>query len=83
MDEVYYRIYYLDREDYITIVCMQDFDEYDYHQHHFYTNPDTGEKYKFDNEEEAIQFLNSNFQKEYIDPEYWRGDHIFGHMLKK
>lgn len=82
MNEVYYRIYYVDREDYVTVVCMENFDENDYHQHHFYSSIITGEKYKFDNESDAIYFLNENFLKKYIDPQYWRGDNVFDHMLK-
>jgi len=68
-DEVYYKIYYLDRKDYVTIVCLQDFDEYDYIQEHFFKD-ENGEVLKFYNEQEAIQWLTDNVKEDSIDPEY-------------
>lgn len=66
--EVYYRIF-LNREEKLTIVEMQDFDEYDYDEKKFYRD-DNGERMKWDDEDEAIKFLNDNFKAECIDPEY-------------
>jgi len=68
-DEVYYKIYYLDREDHVTVVCMQDFDEYDYIQEHFFKD-ENGEILKFEWEHEAIQWLIDNVKEDKVDPEY-------------
>ena len=42
MHPVYYRVF-LNRDDLICVVCMQDFDEYDYDQKRFFCD-DSGEK---------------------------------------
>lgn len=68
MNEVYYKLY-LTRERLVTVVCMQDFDEYDYNPVKFFRDPD-GEATVFDTEEEAVIYLNEHFQPEVIDPEY-------------
>ena len=65
---VYYRIF-RNRNDLLTIVCMQDFDEDDYYQNRF-ARDSQGNKLKFDSEEDALLFLNQNWNKEEIDEQY-------------
>jgi hypothetical protein len=69
LDKVYYRVYYFAARDYITIVCMQDFDESDYTQENFLLDK-FGYKLRFECEDEAIKWLNENVKTEKIDPEY-------------
>lgn len=78
---VYYKIYYSERDNVMTVVCMQSFDEDDYYQYRFFKD-ENGDPYRFDDEEDAIKFLNEKFKTEYIDPEYLRDDNFFGKMLK-
>jgi len=66
---VYYKIYYNIREDYVTVVTMQWFDEDDYNNAHFFKDED-GVILKFDNEDTAIQWLNDNVKEDKINPEY-------------
>lgn len=66
-NDVYYKIF-LTRDDLVTIVCMQWFDENDYDHSRFYRV--AGEEAKFMTEEHAKHFLNQNFKPECIDPEY-------------
>jgi len=68
-NDVYYKIY-ANRDDLITVVCMQYFDEDDYDQSRFYR--ENGETLRFDDEEKAIEFINEKFRKDFIDPEYQR-----------
>jgi hypothetical protein len=68
-NEVYYRIYYWDEIGKLTVVCMQWFDEYDYHEDRFMTDDD-GERLKFSSEEDAVRWLNENVKPEMIDPKY-------------
>lgn len=68
ISEVYYKLY-LDRNSKVTIVCMQDFDEYDYIQSKFIKNSE-GKIHKFESEELAIVKLNGWFKPDEIDPEY-------------
>jgi hypothetical protein len=79
--EVYYRIYYLDRDNMIHVVEMQDFDEDDYHDHNFYRD-ENGEKIKFDTEEDAIKFLNQTFKAKHIHPDYRTAASVFERMKK-
>ena len=53
-DEVYYKIYYLDREDHVTVVFKDE----------------NGKILKFYDEQEAIQWLIDNVKDDKIDPEY-------------
>lgn len=53
----------------MTVVCMQDFDECDYHQSQFVVDI-MGRPYQFDNEQDAITRLNQWYKPEQIDPEY-------------
>jgi len=83
MDEesVYWKIF-LGRDNLLTIVCMQWFDEYDYDQSRFYTKD--GEIPKWTSEEDAKKYLNDNFRKEMIDPEFWGGlSENFWNSLRK
>lgn len=72
-NEVYYRIYRTDRNNLMTVVCMQNFDEYDYDSEQFVKNSD-GEPYLFYNEEDAATKLRDWYIPEQIDPEYRKGD---------
>lgn len=67
-DPVYYRIY-LTRDNKLTVVCMQSFDEYDYETNKFLKDK-SGERMLFKEEGEAVTYLNNNFKPEHIDPEY-------------
>ena len=68
-DEVYYKIYYYEPEDYVTIVCMQWFDEKDYTQENFYTDQ-YGDAYLFRSIKDAQWWLNKHIQNDKIDPKY-------------
>ena len=68
-NEVYYKIYYNENKDYVTVVCMQWFDEGDYYEEHFFKDGN-GESLKFYDEYEAIQWLNNNVLDDKINPEY-------------
>jgi len=68
MNEVYYKLY-LNRDQKVTVVCMQDFDECDYNPVKFFRNPDGGTTI-FETEEEAVIYLNEHFRPEVIDPDY-------------
>ena len=68
-NDVYYRIY--ESNGKLTVVCMQWFDEYDYDEDRFMVNH-LGYRLKFDYEDEAIDWLNSNVKPELIDEEYLR-----------
>lgn len=69
MSDLYYRIMHSARGDFLTVVTMQDFDEYDYDEKDFMTDED-GDRLKFWDEEEAIQWLHDNVKPELIDPDY-------------
>lgn len=70
MHDVYYRLYQSERQEWkLTVVCMQDFDEGDYYEDRFMTD-EAGDRLKFDQEEDAIKWLNENVKTEMIDPEY-------------
>jgi hypothetical protein len=67
-NRVYYRILYWAKVGKMTIATMQYFDEYDYHDNHFLRD-DRGEKMRWDNEAEALRYLNDHFKPECIDPD--------------
>ena len=77
---VYYRIY-LNRHDKLVVVCMQEFDEYDYHQDRFFVGED-GTPMRFEEESEALKFLNDNFKREFIDEDCVTPTSLFEHMKK-
>jgi hypothetical protein len=68
MSDVYYKLY-LDREQRVTVICLQDFDEPDYNSMKFFRGKD-GTPKVFDTEEEAVLYLNEHFLPDSIDPEY-------------
>ncbi|AXH71217.1 hypothetical protein BSP36_172 [Bacillus phage BSP36] len=73
MSDLYYKIIggctREDGNEYVTVVTMQWFDEYDYNQDRFFRDED-GDTLMFYEEDEAIQWLFDNVKEEYIDPEY-------------
>lgn len=69
-DDVYYKIY-LTRENLLTVVEMQWFDENDYNKDRFYS--ENGEIPQWNNKEEASKYLNDTFKRELIDPDCWGG----------
>jgi hypothetical protein len=68
-NDVYYKLYKSHRNGLITIVCMQWFDEWDYHEDRFVRNTE-GVIHKFSTEDEAKQKLNEWYKPHEIDPEY-------------
>lgn len=70
-NDVYYRLIRSHRNDeWLTVVCMQWFDENDYDQSKFLRAKGTDEVLMFSTEEKAIKFLNDNIKPENVDPEY-------------
>lgn len=67
--EVYWKLYKSTRNDLITIVCMQWFDEADYYEENFVRNS-SDEIHTFESEELAKDKLNEWYKPEEIDPEY-------------
>ena len=67
-NEVYYKIYYYEPEDHVTVVCMQWFDEGYYHEYHFFRDED-GNILKFYEEINAINWVFENIKDNKIDPE--------------
>jgi hypothetical protein len=68
-NDVYYRIMFWDKIERLTVVTMQWFDEHDYNENKFLRDEDNNVM-RWNNEVEAIQFLNENFKPEYIDIDY-------------
>jgi hypothetical protein len=68
-NEVYYKLFH-SKNGYLTIVCLQWFDEFDYDKSRFYK--EDGDDLIFSKEQFAIEYLNLNFEREDIDPEYYR-----------
>jgi hypothetical protein len=69
-NEIYYKIYRSSRiKNKLTVVTMQWFDESDYVDERFFRDKN-GDILKFDDEDEAIDWLIKNIKKEKIDPEY-------------
>lgn len=67
-NEVYYKLY-LTRDQRVTVVCMQWFDESGYNPVKFFRGED-GDPVTFETEEEAVVYLNENFVSAAIDSEY-------------
>lgn len=59
VQDIYYRVYF-DRNDEISIVCLQDFDEDDYDQERFLSST------KFDTDEDAVKFVQQIAQKNLV-----------------
>lgn len=68
-NEIYYKLFH-SKNGYLTIICLQWFDEFDYDKSRFYKENDAD--LVFNSEEKAIEYLNSNFEKVDIDPKYYR-----------
>lgn len=73
-EDVYYKIYSSEKHK-MTVVCLQWFDEFDYHQHRFVTDL-SGDVHVFEREETAIEKLNEWYEPDKIDPKYRRGQII-------
>lgn len=71
-NEVYYKLYNVthNHENYITVVCLQWFDESDYNENAFHE--ENGKVLIFETEKEAVIYLNDNFEINDIDPKYKR-----------
>lgn len=67
--EVYWKLYRSARNELVTIVCMQWFDEGDYEEDRFIVNSND-EVHTFETEEMAKEKLNEWFEPKEIDPEY-------------
>ena len=67
--EVYYKLYRQLGNDLVIIVCVQWFDEYDYHEDRFIRNS-SDEIHVFESEDMAKEKLNEWFKPDEIDPEY-------------
>ena len=67
--DVYYKLFRRKKNNLVTIVCLQWFDEYDYDQESFIKNSDN-EIHVFETEEMAIKKLKSWFDDSEIDYEY-------------
>lgn len=69
--DVYYRIY-MSKElgNKLTILTLQSFDESSINQDRIIKDRETGEKLWFRNQHEAIQWLNENIKRQFIDPDY-------------
>lgn len=78
-NEPYYCLY-LTRENMLTVVTLQWFDELDYDQERFMKDGD-GDRYQFSTQAEAAKWLRENVQEQYIDPEY-RGVGNWSRFLK-
>lgn len=67
-NEIYYKLY-LTRDQKVTVVCMQWFDEAGYNPVKFVIGED-GDPVMFETENKAVAYLNECFVPEVIDPEY-------------
>ena len=63
-----YTVVYSEENSYLTISCLQRF--VDYPEIKFYK--EYNEKIEFNNEKEAINYLNLNFEKADIDPKFYK-----------
>lgn len=71
MNDLYYKLIRSNKnEEWLTVVCMQWFDENDYEQSRFLRAKGTDDILRFDDEKDAIKFLNDNIKIENIDPEF-------------
>jgi len=68
MDGLYYRMYKTDKGS-IAIVCMQWFDEYDYHEENFVRDIN-GNRYFWTDERDAKKQLLEWFKKKEVDEEH-------------
>lgn len=77
---IYYKLYNC-KNGYVTIACLQWFDELDYNEKKFVRKNE--EVLSFITEEKAISYLNENFNKEDIDPEYYRAKEKSNRLKQK
>lgn len=74
MDEIYFKLLKITTEsqkNLITVIELQQFDEYDYDENAWVRDDKReGDELKFDNEEDAINWLFDNIKEKFIDPEY-------------
>jgi len=70
--DVYWKLYKSSRGNgFITVICLQWFDENDYYEDRFIKNSQD-EIHVFETEEMAIEKLNEWYKPDEIDPEYRR-----------
>lgn len=67
--DIYYRLYLGHRNDKISVICLQWFDEADYHEERF-VKDSNGRAHTFYDEELAITKMVEWFEKDEVDPEY-------------
>lgn len=75
---VCYTLIYSEKGDYLTIACLKRY--FDYPEIKFYKEADRiqsfggryNENIEFNTEEKAIDYLNLNFEKENIDPKFYK-----------
>jgi len=71
MSDVYYRIIRMRKDEkLLTVVEMQDFDEYDYDHSRFLCEKGSNHRLMFETEQDAILFLNLHIKPENINPEF-------------
>ena len=68
-DNVYYKVYYVEHKNYVTVVCLQSFDECDYLEGNFFKD-EYGDVIVWSNEDQAIEWLLNNVKEQWIDPDY-------------
>ncbi len=66
---VYFRLHQNPSDGLISVITLQYFDELDYDETKFVKNSE-GERYWFENEEDAISQLNDWYEQEEIDEEF-------------
>ena len=71
-NNLYWRLYYVKDEKYVTVVEMQPLDEFGYNREDFVKSKDTHENYYFTTESSAIKYLNQWFDQDEIDPAYYK-----------
>lgn len=79
-NSLYYRIY-VTREDLVAVVTMQWFDESDYDESKFFTDED-GERLKFDDEDKALEWVNTHVKPDKIHPDDRRVEFNMDNYLK-
>jgi len=64
-----YKIYYNEKEDYVTVVFVKSYYDDSYNENYFFKD-DEGDILKFEWEHEAIEWLRDNVLDDKIDPKY-------------
>lgn len=73
-NEVYYKIIKAYDRDWLTIACLQWFDELDVDEDRYFKDDD-GNVLQFDSEDGAKEWLNSHVKPQHIDPDYRSVNH--------